>query len=156
MAFEVRRVVTGHDENGKAIVLFDDVMTEVISFRPGMDSHVAWATDRLPADNTIATPAKVTATTVDQGSVFRIIRFSPGVTPRIHRTESIDYAVVLSGSIDMELDDSTVTLNAGDMLVQRGTIHNWINKGTEPCVMVFVLVSAVPLQIGQTTLKAEG
>jgi mannose-6-phosphate isomerase-like protein (cupin superfamily) len=64
--------------------------------------------------------------------------------PRRHRTDSIDYALVLSGSIDMDLDDETVHLKAGDILVQRGTIHNWINRGTEPCVIAFVLIGAKP------------
>jgi quercetin dioxygenase-like cupin family protein len=62
--------------------------------------------------------------------VFRVVSFGPGVTPRNHRTDSIDYATVISGEIDMELDGTSVRLKAGDVLVQRGTIHNWVNKGT--------------------------
>ena len=62
--------------------------------------------------------------------------------PRNHRTDSIDYAVVISGEIDMEMDGTVVHLKAGDVLVQRGTIHNWINNGTETCVIAFVLISA--------------
>jgi len=58
------------------------------------------------------------------------------------RIDSIDYAVVMSGEIDMEMADTVVHLKAGDVLVQRGTIHNWVNKGTEPCVMAFVLISS--------------
>ncbi|MEK9678800.1 MAG: cupin domain-containing protein [Rhodospirillaceae bacterium] len=64
------------------------------------------------------------------------------MTPRNHRTDSIDYAVVISGEIDMEMDDTVVHLSAGDVLVQRGTIHNWFNNGTKPCVIAFVLISA--------------
>ena len=75
--------------------------------------------------------------------MFRIVRYQPGVTPRNHRTDSIDYAVVISGAIDMELDDGVVVkLKAGDVLVQRGTMHNWVNRGTEDCVIAFVLISA--------------
>jgi mannose-6-phosphate isomerase-like protein (cupin superfamily) len=74
--------------------------------------------------------------------VFRVIEFEPGVAPRNHRTDSIDYAVVVSGEIDMEMDDTIVHLKAGDVLVQQGTIHNWVNKGTEPCVIAFVLISS--------------
>jgi len=78
--------------------------------------------------------------------VFRFVEYRPGVAPRNHRTESIDYAVVLSGEIDMELDDGvTVHLRQGDALVQRGTIHNWVNRGTQPCVIAFVLVAAKPV-----------
>jgi quercetin dioxygenase-like cupin family protein len=77
--------------------------------------------------------------------VFRIVRYDPGVAPRRHRTSSLDYAVVLSGEIDMELDDKEVHLKAGDVVVQRGTIHNWANRGTEPCIMAFVLIGAKPV-----------
>ena len=77
------------------------------------------------------------------------MRYEPGVSPRNHRTDSIDYAVVISGAIDMELDDGVVVkLKAGDVLVQRGTIHNWVNRGTEACVIAFVLISAKPVTAG--------
>jgi mannose-6-phosphate isomerase-like protein (cupin superfamily) len=76
-------------------------------------------------------------TTLKNGTVFRIIEFAPGVAPRNHRTDSIDYAVVVSGEIDMEIQDSVVHRKAGDVLVQRGTIHNWANRGTKRCVMAF-------------------
>jgi quercetin dioxygenase-like cupin family protein len=74
--------------------------------------------------------------------VFRVLELEPGAAPRNHRTDSIDYAVVISGEIDMEMDDTVVHLKAGDVLVQRGTIHNWVNNGTEPCVIAFVLISS--------------
>ena len=60
----------------------------------------------------------------------------------MHRTRSIDYAVVLSGEIDMLLDDSEVHLKAGDVLVQQGTVHAWVNNGSEPCRIAFVLIDA--------------
>ena len=64
----------------------------------------------------------------------------------MHRTNSLDYAVILSGSIVMELDDGAeVSLRSGDVLVQRGTVHNWINRGTEPCAIAFVLIDALPV-----------
>ncbi len=88
--------------------------------------------------------------------MFRIVSFGPGVAPRNHRTDSIDYAVVMSGEIDMELDGTSVHLKAGDVLVQRGTIHNWVNKGTAPCVIAFTLVSAKPVTAGGKTLPAQG
>jgi quercetin dioxygenase-like cupin family protein len=96
-------------------------------------------------------------TTVEGGTVFRVVRYEPGVTPRNHRTDSIDYAVVISGRIEMELDDGVlVKLKAGDVLVQRGTIHNWINRSDEPCVIVFVLISAKPVSANRRQLNAEG
>jgi quercetin dioxygenase-like cupin family protein len=89
--------------------------------------------------------------------VFRIVRYEPGVTPRNHRTDSIDYAVVISGQIDMELDDNVVvTLHAGDVLVQRGTIHNWVNRYNEPCTIAFVLISGKPVTAGNRPLHAIG
>ena len=78
------------------------------------------------------------------------------MTPRNHRTDSIDYAVVLSGEIDMELDDQVVSLRAGDVLVQRGTIHNWVNRGTVPCVVAFVLIDAKPVEHDGQPLPAHG
>jgi mannose-6-phosphate isomerase-like protein (cupin superfamily) len=88
--------------------------------------------------------------------VFRILELAPGVSPRNHRTDSIDYAVVMSGEVDMVLDDTTVPLKAGDVLVQRGTIHNWINRGTQPCVIAFILIDAKPVEAGGKVLRAEG
>ena len=86
-----------------------------------------------------------------------MIEFAPGVAARNHRTDSIDYAIVVSGEIDMELDDKVVVkLKAGDALVQRGTIHNWVNRGTEDCVIAFVLVSAKPATAAGKPLNAVG
>jgi quercetin dioxygenase-like cupin family protein len=76
------------------------------------------------------------------GTVFRIAQFEPGVASARHRTDSIDYAIVLSGQIDLVLDDEIVTLRAGDALVQRGTTNDWVCSGDEPCVVAFCLVGA--------------
>lgn len=155
MTLEVRRVVTGHDKNGKARVVIDELSDNVISRRAGQYSTVIWATDQTPADLTSINDisADVEATTVPNGTVFRISRFEPGVAPRNHRTASLDYAVVMSGAIDMELDDGEIVhLKAGDVLVQRGTVHNWTNPGTEPCLIAFILMAA-PLP---EELNAEG
>ena len=144
MTLEVRRVVTGHDKNGKAQVVIDELSDNVISRRTGQQSTVIWATDQTPANLKVLNDlsASVQSTTVPNGTVFRISRFEPGVAPRNHRTASMDYAVVISGKIDMELDDGeVVNLKAGDVLVQRGTVHNWTNPGTEPCTIAFVLMT---------------
>jgi quercetin dioxygenase-like cupin family protein len=158
MSLKIRRVVTGHSENGRAKVEVDEIATNVISNRPGASSCVVWSTKGFPVDNDgFADPTKASfKTTVDNGTVFRIVRYEPGVTPRNHRTDSIDYAVVISGAIEMELDDGVVVkLKAGDVLVQRGTIHNWVNRGTEPCVVAFVLISAKPVTADGTVLNAH-
>jgi hypothetical protein len=75
-------------------------------------------------------------------SSIRVVEFAPRVARRNHRTDSIDYAVV--------------HLKAGDMLVQRGMIHNWVNRGTQPCVSAFVLIDAKPVEACGKVLHAEG
>jgi quercetin dioxygenase-like cupin family protein len=158
MALQIRRVVTGHDPSGRAVVKIDEVARNLVSSRAGATACVVWTTEGFPVDNTGEEDAglRKTGTTLDNGTVFRILELAPGVTPRNHRTDSIDYAVVMSGEVDMELDDTKVHLKAGDVLVQRGTIHNWVNHGTEPCVIAFVLIAAKPVTVGGKVLHAEG
>ena len=159
MTVKVRRVVTGHDGSGRAVVKIDEVSKNIVSNRPGASACVVWTTDTIPAGNSgdFDGAARKLGTTLPGGTVFRVIEFSPGVAPRVHRTDSIDYAVVLSGEIDMELEKGTeVHLAAGDVLVQRGTVHNWINRGKVPCVIAFVLVDAKPAAAGGKTLSAFG
>ena len=158
MSLQIRRVVTGHDDQGRAKVLIDEQVKNVISSRPGANSSVIWSSEGFPVSNdgdNDPSPKDI-HTTIDNGTVFRVVSFGPGVSPRNHRTDSIDYAVVISGEIDMELDVGVVHLKAGDVLVQRGTIHNWVNKGTVPCVIAFTLVAAKPVKSGGKTLPAQG
>ena len=158
MSLTLRRVVTGHDANGKAKVLIDEAVTNTFSHRPGAEFSVIWSTDTLPANNdgNEDPSGKTIGTTIEGGSVFRVVSFGPGVAPRNHRTDSIDYAVVMSGEIDMVLDDETVHLKAGDVLVQRGTVHDWVNNGSVPCVIAFTLISAKPVEIDGKPLPAHG
>jgi quercetin dioxygenase-like cupin family protein len=158
MSLTIRRVVTGHDKNGKATVKIDEMVKNVASARPGAHAAVIWTSESFPVNNDGDgdESARKVGTTLDNGIVFRVVSFGPGVSPRNHRTDSIDYAVVISGEIDMELDDETVHLKAGDVLVQRGTIHNWVNKGTQPCVIAFTLVAAKPVSAGGKVLHAHG
>ncbi len=147
MNLRIRRVVTGHDSQRKAVVVSDDTLP-VTTRRPGQEGCVVWALDQIPADN--LDPAdgahKATGTTLRNGVVFRVLRYDAGAAGRMHRTESMDCGVVLSGSIVLELDDGVeVLLHAGDTLVQRGTIHKWINRGTEPCTIAFALIDASPI-----------
>ena len=147
MSLNIRRVVTGHDEQGKPVVRIDDRGLHTAAWRPNMEQQQLWTTVDLPvalADDGEDKGAREVGTTIDGGSIFKVVEFGPGVTPRVHRTDSIDYAVVLSGQITMELgDDTVVRLSAGDVLVQRATIHNWVNDGDEPCQIAFVLISSV-------------
>jgi mannose-6-phosphate isomerase-like protein (cupin superfamily) len=136
MSLNVRRVVTDHDKNGRSRVAIDERCANVISRRPGHESCVAW--------------------TGADGTIFRVVEYQPGVAPRMHRTETIDYAVVVSGEIDMQLDEGSVRLRAGDVLVQQATLHDWINRGTVPCRIAFVLVPAKPVARGGKVLHAVG
>ncbi len=158
MAVQIRRVVTGHDANGRAVVKIDEVSKNIASSRPGATSRVVWTTESFPVNNTgdADEGLRKVGTTLKNGTVFRIVEFAPGVAPRNHRTDSIDYAVVVSGEIDMELEDSVVHLNAGDVLVQRGTIHNWVNRGTKPCVIAFILIDSKPVEVNEKVLNAVG
>jgi hypothetical protein len=144
MTLSIRRVVTGHDTQRRAKVLVDEQVKNVISNRPGATSSVIWSSEGFPVNNDgdQDPTGKSIKTTVDNGTVFRVVKFDP--------------AVVISGEIDMELDVGTVHLKQGDVLVQRGTIHNWVNKGKEPCVIAFTLVSAKPVTAGGKTLAAHG
>ncbi len=158
MAIQLRRVVTGHDANGRAVVKIDEVSKNVTSSRAAQSACVVWTTESFPVNNTgdADEGLRQVGTTFKNGTVFRVVEFGPGVSPRNHRTDSIDYAVVMSGEIDMELDDSVVHLKAGDVLVQRGTIHNWVNRGSLPCVIAFVLIDAKPAAVGGKVLNAVG
>ena len=158
MPLHIRRVVTGHDDDGRAVIAIDEIARNVTSRRPAHQSCVIWSTGEFPTDNSSMRDGatREVASTDPRGSVFRIVEYAPGVAPRNHRTESIDYAVVMAGEIDMEIDGASVHLKAGDVLVQRGTIHNWINRGTVPCVIAFVLIAASPVECKGRVLAATG
>src|SRR5580704_45462 len=166
-----RRVVTGHDDQGKAVVLVDGAAPNVrVRAASGLTSTLLWVTDETPTDMSgradraertigVAPPAN--------GSILRIVDFPPAASGETgvdhaqvlremglpveamparhaftHRTRSLDYAIVLMGEIDMLLDDSQVHLKTGDVLVQQGTNHAWVNNGTKACRIAFVLIDA--------------
>ena len=158
MALRVRRVITGHDPSGRAVVKIDEVATNVFSGRPGATACNVWTTEGFPVDNDGVDDLglRKAGTTLPNGTIFRIIEFAPGLAARNHRTDSIDYIVVISGEIEMELDDTLVRLKAGDVMVQRGTIHNWINRGGAPCVLAVILVDAKSVEAGGKILPAQG
>ena len=162
----VRRVVTGH-RDGKAVVLYDSAApNQKLRQASGLVSTLVWVTDETPADISGAADRAAREIGVPpppNGSILRVVDFPPesgarshqailaemGVGdhggarhPGMHRTRSVDYAVVLEGEIDMLLDDSEVHLKAGDVLVQQGTNHAWVNRGSVPCRMAFVLLDA--------------
>ena len=165
MALEVRRVVTGHDANGKAIVASDETMAGVAGRgRAYISRCEIWSTDTMPVDNSDAAAARQRNGFVvrhnyvgsGQGSVIRITEFAPGAPKFMHRTETLDYAILLKGQCDLELDDGElVHLKEGDVVVQRGTMHAWINTGSVPCVFAFVLLDADPAESGGEKLTTH-
>jgi len=119
MALQIRRVVTGHDATGRAIVKIDETAKNPVSSRSGATSCVVWTTQGFPVNNDSEEDEglRKTGTTLDNGTVFRVLELAPGVSPRNHRTDSIDYAVVIAGEVDMELDDATFYKKTGDILM---------------------------------------
>ena len=139
---KTRRIVTGHNKDGKSMVKWDSEL-ESKPGRERFEKTELWALDHLPARLTEEDPTtwKEIGTSLANGCVFRLCRYEPGVAERWHRTDSIDYGIILSGEIWMQLDEGEVHLKTGDIVVQRGTIHNWVNKGTGPCVVAFILIA---------------
>ncbi len=148
----IRRIITGHDANNKAKVLIDGAAQNSRSNRPGQFTTLMWCTDEMPVDMSVGEDVedmgarKLGTYPPVNGTRFMISEYPPNNNPVMHRTETVDYIIILSGKIDMELDDGeTVTMGPGDVMVQRGTNHAWINRYDEVCRMVFVLVDAKPL-----------
>ena len=105
---KVRRVVTEINKDGKSVVKWDSEI-ESQSGRPNFEQVPLWATDTLPVQLTDEDPiTRDLGTSVANGSVFRIARYEPGVAERWHATDTIDYAVVLSGELWMELDEGAL------------------------------------------------
>jgi quercetin dioxygenase-like cupin family protein len=155
----IRRVVTGHDRAGVAKAILDGPAINAKFPGDGVVSTLIWCTDRMPADIAIGeTPEDMGARIIGtppppNGTRFAVIEFQPGAPGRMHRTETIDYVIVISGEIDMDMDDSTVRLKAGDVMVQRGTNHAWVNRSSAPARVAFVLIDAEPLGIGHAVAR---
>jgi mannose-6-phosphate isomerase-like protein (cupin superfamily) len=147
-----RRVVTGHTPDGVSVVLSDGpvpVSREIAE--DGVAFHEIWNTVGAPAPLTAAeevdpTERELAVPPPPLGTKIRINEFQPGflntvgLQSPVHRTASVDYGIVLEGEITLVLDDSEVTLQAGDVVVQRGTDHAWANRGDTVARVVFVLV----------------
>lgn len=169
-ASDIRRVVTGLDERNHAVVLFDSRIP-LKQDSPVISSTNFWITDSTPPSlskqDTANRPIGVSPP--DNGTKFRLVEFAPldpateaklppemimkGVNhppekgilvkhPMMHRTRTLDYAVVLSGEIDMMLDDTSVHLREGDVIVQQATNHGWVNHSSQPCRILFVLMDS--------------
>jgi quercetin dioxygenase-like cupin family protein len=140
-----RRVVTGHDPEGRSVVLTDGPTPRSHSI-PGATFHELWNTSETPAPLRAREAREPTerplVTPPDPGgTIVRIVDLAPGSLSPIHRTETVDYGIVLAGNVVLVLDDGSETaLAAGDVVVQRGTSHAWANPGGDTARMAFVLV----------------
>lgn len=149
----VRRVVTSHDAAGVARISTDGPAGNVHR-TTGASSALMWCTDEMPAEIAIGADFEdmgarhLGTPPPPNGTRFAVNDFPPGNTARMHRTESLDYVLVLSGEIDMDTDTESVRLRAGDVVIQRGTNHAWVNRGAQPARVAFILIDGKPLGIG--------
>jgi quercetin dioxygenase-like cupin family protein len=139
-----RRVVTGHDARGVSVFADDGPVPVVRTAPDGAMFCEIWATGAMPAPVAAAEPdPTVGALAVPpppNGTKIRINVFPPGIVSPMHRTQSVDYGIVLEGEVTLLLDDSQTTLRAGDVVVQRGTNHRWENRGDQTARMAFILI----------------
>ena len=176
MIWRVRRVLTGHDAEGRSTFIADGIapnMKEMPSF-PGLALTDLWETNGAPASNAgdeDAADRPIRLEPPRNGTILRIVEFPPDSTrprdsdgsagfkaigaghaqdrhsadPMMHKTATVDYIIVLKGEICAVMETGETLLRAGDILVQRGTNHSWSVRGTEPCIVAAVLVSAGPV-----------
>ena len=139
-----RRVVTGHDEHGVSVFASDGPVPVVRTAPDGALFYEVWGTDAMPAPIGPGEPdptvGALSVPPAPNGTKIRINEFPPGVVSPMHRTQSVDYGIVLSGEMVLVLDDSERVLRAGDVVVQRGTDHRWENRSEATARMAFILV----------------
>src|ERR1700733_1215868 len=157
----IRRVVTGHDGNNVAKVIHEGPASNTKNPRQGVASTLMWGPAAMPADIAVGEKAEDMGARIlgpappENGSRFIVMEFAPGIASEMHRTETIDYIVMLAGEIDMAMDETTVKLRAGNIRPQRATNHAWINRGAEPARLAIVLLDAKPLGIGHPRLRGQ-
>jgi quercetin dioxygenase-like cupin family protein len=162
----VRRVITGHDSEGKAVIAADEDLAGLglaeDQGRTNATFFQLWATHEMPvdlSDEAMDSQREGSMTTIlgsGSGSVLRIGVMEAGTQSPLHRTESLDYGICLEGECDMELDGGeVVTVRAGDVVIQRGTNHVWHNRSQAPCRFAWILLDAEPVEIGGRKLGAS-
>ena len=147
MSASHRRVVTGLNAEGNSRILIDGAIP-----RPASTSNLVWQTS-LPADNSGSEDAAKPFDIADvhhDGSNFLLIEFAPGTQPHLHATDTLDYFVMLSGQVTLELETGAVTLAPGDFVVNRGVMHGWRNDGPEIAVLAAITVPSLPVAGGRT------
>ena len=147
-----RRVVTGHDVTGKPVIWIDGNATNHKFPSEKITSTLMWSTDESPtrilSDEDEGARVLGSAPPAN-GSRFTMMEFQPGNAAHLHRTDTVDYVICLTGEIDMFIDETQfITLRADDVLIQRGTKHAWANRSSKPCRIAVVLLDASPKRKG--------
>lgn len=162
---ELRRVVTGHNSEGLTSIHSDGPLdnNEAPAF-PGVWGSSIWITDSTPTDDNnndvdgaSRTPSKDLGIVQHGGTVFRYTDLAPGAASSMHRTSSLDYNVLIQGILVLVLEDGSETVfqTPGDVIIQRGTIHEWRNPGPDWTRWLTVLVDANPVVVNGETLGLE-
>lgn len=144
---KVRRIVTTHDKNNTAVVWMDAPAENVKYPNDTIISTLLWSTDKTPADfsDSFDGGSRILGSAPPaNGSRFIMFEVLPGGKGKFHHTDSLDYVVGVSGEMTMLLDDSEVVIHPGDVVIQRGTNHGWVNRGSEPARVAIVLIDGVP------------
>ncbi|KAH9837219.1 uncharacterized protein C8Q71DRAFT_707154 [Rhodofomes roseus] len=161
---DLRRVVTGHNDAGIAIVRSDGTVPRKESGFAGVSGNPLWITDKVPTDDNTGDVDGTTRTAdgdlglfMHNGTALRYTDLAPGTRVPMHRTTSLDYNVLIKGKIILEMEDGSETLfeTPGDVVIQRGTIHAWRNPGPGWTRWVTVLVDAKPAVVGDKVLGTE-
>ncbi|MES2414755.1 MAG: cupin domain-containing protein [Pseudomonadota bacterium] len=159
MVTPIRRIVTGHNAAGKAIVVSDGPATNTKRPDDMVTSTLMWVTDQAPSDLLLdgdAGARKIGTAPPAGGTRFAVLDLLPGNEFHgQHRTDTVDYVICLLGEIDMALDDEVVHMKAGDIMIQRGTNHAWMNRSTQPARIAFVLIDATPKREGSILAQQE-
>ena len=157
MSDKIRRIVTGHATDGTAVFTDDESFETVVIPSGDAAFRTIWTTLNVPADLNDETDGarRDAGLTLKGGSVIRIVDMLPNRSSPMHRSSSIDYGIIISGTIELELDNQVFkTLGQGDIIVQRGTIHRWRNPSNdEVCRIVFILTEAKPFELNGKALE---
>jgi hypothetical protein len=174
MVQRIRRVVTGHDKDGRSIFIADGKAPNILEMKsmPGVALTDLWRTKAAPASNSgnsDAAAGKIKLEPPENGTIFRIVEFPPDTAwrktadakaafasigagapdresgdPMMHATATVDYIIVLKGEIYAIMDKGEKLLRPGDILIQRGTNHSWSVRTDQRCVIAAILVGAKP------------
>lgn len=150
MTHTVRRIVAQHDETGRARFAIDERINMPPIGGQGSFSSLMWVTDCTPADNMDPRDlrADLSSLVSDGGTAIRVLDVSPTEETPMHRTVSVDYVIITKGEIDLELEGGEVlTVHAGDIVIQRGTNHRWVNRSGAWMQMVAILIAAQPVRV---------